>query len=158
MGHLRSRNIQILSNKFLPQQFLSHNSLRYQRVSKFNNINLIHSEKSFNSVDLWLKDLKANSSPDIKIFLIGNKTDLEEHRVIKTEQAKRFSEQYELDYFMESSAKSGMNVQEIFIHAAKILYKDFLEYNLNKKKSKEKEKEKSKKLEEKNSSKKKGCC
>ena len=89
-------------------------------------------------MDLWLKDLKANSSPDIKIFLIGNKTDLEEHRVIKTEQAKRFSEQYELDYFMESSAKSGMNVQEIFIHAAKILYKDFLEYNLNKKKSKEK--------------------
>ena len=29
---------------------------------------------------------------------------MEENRVIKTEQAKRFSEQYELDYFMESSA------------------------------------------------------
>ena len=107
---------------------------------------------------MWLKDLKANSSPDIKIFLIGNKTDLEEHRVIKTEQAKRFSEQYELDYFMESSAKTGMNVQDIFIHAAKILYKDFLEYNLNKKKNKEKEKEKSKKLDMNSNTKKKGCC
>ena len=83
---------------------------------------------------------------------------MEENRVIKTEQAKRFSEQYELDYFMESSAKSGMNVQEIFVHAAKILYKDFLEYNLNKKKNKEKEKEKSKKLDMNSNTKKKGCC
>ena len=37
---------------------------------------MIHSRKSFDNIELWLKDLKINSSPDIKIFLIGNKTDL----------------------------------------------------------------------------------
>ena len=108
-------------------------------------------------MDLWLKDLKSNSSPDIKIFLIGNKTDLEEYRIIKTEQAKQYSEEYGLDFFIESSAKTGMNVQEIFIQAAKLLYKDFLEYNLDKKK-KEKEKKKPKKLSEKLDIKKKGGC
>ena len=114
-------------------------------------------------MDLWLKDIKANSSPDIKIFLIGNKTDLEEHRVIKTEQAEKFSDQYDLDYFVESSAKTGMNVQEIFIKAAKLLYKDLMDYNSNKKKKekekeKEKEKNKYKKLEDKKNTKKNGCC
>ena len=38
---------------------------------------------------------------------------------------------------MESSAKTGMNVQNIFIHAAKILYKDFMSYKENKKKNKD---------------------
>ena len=109
-------------------------------------------------MDLWLKDLKSNSSPDIKICLIGNKTDLEEYRIIKTEQAKQYSETYGLDYFAESSAKTGMNVQEIFIQAAKLLYKDFLEYNIDKKQKKEKEKKKAKKLTEQIDIKKKGRC
>ena len=77
-----------------------------------------------------MKDLRSNSNPDIKIFLIGNKADLEEERAVTTEEARKFVEQYELDFFMESSAKTGLNVQEIFIQAAKVLYKDFLSFNL----------------------------
>ena len=38
---------------------------------------------SFDSIDQWLKELKSNSSPDIKIFLIGNKVDLENQSYIK---------------------------------------------------------------------------
>jgi GTPase SAR1 family protein len=29
-------------------------------------------------MDSWLKELKTNSNPDIKVFVIGNKSDLEE--------------------------------------------------------------------------------
>ena len=108
-------------------------------------------------MDLWLKDLKANSSPDIKIFLIGNKSDLEDQRKIKAEQAKIFTEQYDIDFFLESSAKTGMNVSEIFIQAAKILYKDYIQYS-NEKKNK-KEKDKNTKLNNNQlEKKKKGCC
>jgi len=32
---------------------------------------------------------------------------------------------------METSAKSGTNVQQIFIEASKILYKDFLNYEFS---------------------------
>ena len=32
---------------------------------------------------------------------------------------------------METSAKNGTNVQEIFIEASKILYKDFLNYEFS---------------------------
>ena len=56
-----------------------------------------------------------------------------------TERAQKLVDNYDLDYFQESSAKTGMNVEEIFIHAAKVLYKDYLDYNKNNKKNKKKE-------------------
>ena len=56
---------------------------------------------------------------------------------------------------MESSAKTGMNVQNIFIHAAKILYKEFLTYKENKKKNKDNS---ASKLNDKKNGNKKKCC
>ena len=77
---------------------------------------------------MWLKDLKANSSPDVKIFLIGNKVDLEEERIISKEMAEKFKNDYDLDFFMETSAKTGFNTQELFVKAAKVLFEDYNEY------------------------------
>ena len=67
------------------------------------------------------------------MFLIGNKADLEENRVIHKEQAEKYKEEYDLDYFIETSAKTGMNAQEIFIEAAKTLYNDYILYSKEKK-------------------------
>ena len=36
---------------------------------------------------MWLKELKTHANPDIKVFLIGNKADLEDSRLINKEQA-----------------------------------------------------------------------
>ena len=103
--------------------------------------------------------MKTNSSPDIKIFLIGNKADLEENRVISKAQAEKCKEEYDLDYFIETSAKTGMNAQELFIEAARILYKD---YNLYQKEKKKQDNNVNAKLNEKaennKNNKKKGCC
>ena len=88
----------------------------------------IYSSKSFDDIDLWLKDLKANSNPDIKVFLIGNKLDLEESRLVPKEKALQFKKDFDLDLFMETSAKSGFNTQELFIEAAKVLYIDYMKY------------------------------
>ena len=101
----------------------------------------IDNQKSFEDLDIWLKDLKLNTSPDIKIFLIGNKTDLEEYRVISKEQAEKFKNDYELNLFMETLAKTGFNTQEVFIKVAQILYNDYLEYKKNKKNKDEEEEE-----------------
>jgi len=38
----------------------------------------IDNKNSFDNLDVWLKDLKTQSNPDVKVFLIGNKTDLED--------------------------------------------------------------------------------
>lgn len=88
----------------------------------------INDQKSFDELELWIKDLKMNSSPDIKIFLIGNKIDLTEERVISKEMAEKIKEDYDLDFFIETSAKTGFNTQELFVKAAKVLYEDYNEY------------------------------
>ena len=90
----------------------------------------LFSAKSFNDIDAWLKDLKTNSSPDIKVFLIGNKCDMENARKVDTERAKKFKEDYNLDLFMETSAKLGTNVQQLFIEAARLLYNDYNKYKV----------------------------
>ena len=52
----------------------------------------LFSQKSFEDVEVWLKDLKTYSNPDIKVFLIGNKTDMEEkyNNIIYHKIADRF--------------------------------------------------------------------
>ena len=77
-----------------------------------------------------MKDLKSNSNPDIKIFLIGNKSDLEDERVVSTKEAEQFKDDYDLDLFMETSAKDGINVTELFTEAAKLLFNDYSTYKV----------------------------
>ena len=88
----------------------------------------IDSEKSFKNLDIWLNDIKTNSNPDVKIFLIGNKQDLDEKRKIPFNKGKKFSEEHKLHLFKETSAKTGYNAQEIFVEAAHILYEEKLKY------------------------------
>ena len=90
----------------------------------------ITDSSSFDSIDTWVKELKSNSSPDIKVFLIGNKTDLEDQRVISTDQGKMVQNDYNLDLFVESSARDGHNTEYIFAQAAKVLYEDYVKYKI----------------------------
>ena len=62
---------------------------------------------------MWLKELKTHSNPDAKVFLIGNKVDLEDKRKINKEVANKFKEDYNLDLFMEASAKTGNNAKNV---------------------------------------------
>ena len=58
-------------------------------------------------------------------FLVGNRTDLVEQRVIKNEEAKKFTEEHNLPY-IETSAKDGVNIEELF---DKILNKYLISIN-----------------------------
>ena len=88
----------------------------------------IDSRKSFSHINSWLKDVQLLSNPDIKIFLIGNKKDLESNREINTDEAKQFANKNGINYFNETSAKNGFNAKEVFIRAAKELYLEQLKY------------------------------
>ena len=64
-----------------------------------------NSESSFNNIYSWKKDLRTNSSPEIKVFLSGNIADLEESRVITTEQGLQVQKDFDWDLFVGTSAK-----------------------------------------------------
>ena len=80
---------------------------------------------SFENIDLWYKELRTHSNPNVKVFLIGNKIDLDDERKIQTEEGEKYADQYKINKFFESSAKSGFNAKKIFIEAAKLLYDDY---------------------------------
>ena len=77
---------------------------------------------SFDDVNVWYKLIKENIS-DCKIFLIANKVDSPE-RIITTEEGNKCRKDFNFDLYMETSAKSGFNSQELFINAANILKRE----------------------------------
>ena len=88
----------------------------------------IDNDKSFNSLNSWLNEIRTNGNPDINIFLIGNKVDLENNRQISKEEAQKFVENNQIKLFLETSAKTGFNAQNVFVEASKLLYQQHLKY------------------------------
>ena len=88
----------------------------------------IDKRTSFENLEVWLNEIKGRGSPDVKIFLVGNKIDLSENREVSIEEGQKFYEDHKLNLFIETSAKSGENVQELFKKAAIALNKDHLLY------------------------------
>jgi small GTP-binding protein len=94
---------------------------RYRSVSRayFRNalgaflVYAIDDESSFNDLDGWLGDLRSLASPNSVVFLIGNKSDLEDDRVITRSQAEDYAQRNSL-YFCETSARYGDQISEGF--------------------------------------------
>jgi Ras-related protein Rab-5C len=59
--------------------------------------------------------IRTKGNPNVKLFLIGNKIDLKEKRKVTEEQANKFHIDYGFYLFLEASAKTGFNIQKIFV-------------------------------------------
>lgn len=57
--------------------------------------------------------MKDYTSDDMVIMLIGNKVDLNHRRVVTTEEGQKFAQDNGL-IFIETSAKTAANVEEVF--------------------------------------------
>ena len=86
----------------------------------------INNLDSFKHAENWLNELKAQANPNVKVFLVGNKSDLENERVVSKEDGEKFKDEKNLDKFIETSAKTGENARHVLLEAAKLLYKNYL--------------------------------
>jgi len=73
----------------------------------------ITSRQSFLNTDQWIDDVRTERGTDVVIMLVGNKTDLDEKRQVSTQEAEAKAKQYEV-MFIETSAKAGFNVKQLF--------------------------------------------
>merc|ERR1712159_581852 len=78
---------------------------------------------SFARAKSWVKELQRQGSPSIVIALAGNKCDLASKRKVESSEASEYAKDNGL-FFMETSAKTALNVEELFKAIAKKLPKD----------------------------------
>ena len=82
----------------------------------------ISRKSSFDNIDNWLIDLRTNGDKDIIIVLIGNKSDLIDKREVNKEEANIKAEQFNIA-FLETSTKSGENIDKAFTEIVEQIYK-----------------------------------
>ncbi|KAJ3609103.1 hypothetical protein NHX12_023629 [Muraenolepis orangiensis] len=77
---------------------------------------------TYESAERWLKELYDHADPHIVVMLVGNKSDLDSHRTVPTEEARDFAEKRDLMY-METSALDSTNVESAFNEVLKGIHK-----------------------------------
>jgi len=78
---------------------------------------------SFEHVPRWLDDVHNERGDKVIVLLVGNKIDLGDARVVSTDEADQLARQRGV-HFIETSAKSGLNVQALFKRAATSVVKN----------------------------------
>lgn len=85
---------------------------------------------TYNHLTSWLTDARNLTNPNTVIMLIGNKKDLDAQRDVTYEEAAQFAKENGL-IFIESSAKTGENVEEAFLKTAKLIFQSVQEGNVD---------------------------
>ena len=69
--------------------------------------------QTFENVKSWVNQIREEASTNVIIYIAANKIDMEEERKVSKEEGEKLAQ--ELGFpFMETSAKSGVNINETF--------------------------------------------
>ncbi|XP_056624990.1 ras-related protein Rab-41 isoform X3 [Triplophysa dalaica] len=75
---------------------------------------------SFQQTSKWIDDVRTERGSDVIIMLVGNKTDLADKRQVSLEAAEKKARELGVMY-IETSAKAGYNVKQLFRRVAAAL-------------------------------------
>ena len=78
---------------------------------------------SLDNVSRWINEIHA-MVPKLPLVLVGNKSDLTNERQILKETAEKKAKEHEMLQYLETSAKSGENIIELFKDIAQQLLAD----------------------------------
>ncbi|KAI1471538.1 ras-domain-containing protein [Daldinia caldariorum] len=102
---------------------------------------------TFDHVTDWLNDLRAIADPDIVVILVGNKLDqaqpdndndsTNDKREVPAQEAHDWARRNGVLQYVETSAKSGENVEEAFMRVAERIFENINagKYDLNDRRS-----------------------
>ncbi|TKA68632.1 hypothetical protein B0A55_07370 [Friedmanniomyces simplex] len=103
---------------------------------------------TFNSVTSWLHDLRQIAEDDIVVILVGNKSDLapsstvtegdsKNKRQVTRQEVEEWCRGNRVMQYVETSAKSGENVERAFLEVAERIYQNIEagKYDLNDRRS-----------------------
>ena len=89
----------------------------------------ITNKESFEKISFWIQDLSNKIDLDNTcLILIGNKTDLKDQRKVSVEEAQKYAEQYNIEYY-EVSALKNVGIIEMMEFFIKKCYNNIKEKN-----------------------------
>ncbi|XP_068193499.1 ras-related protein Rab-26-like [Antennarius striatus] len=80
----------------------------------------VTNKTSFDNIKAWLTEIHEYAQQDVVLMLLGNKADATHDRVVKREDGEKLAKEYGIP-FMETSARSGLNIELAFTAVAKEL-------------------------------------
>jgi Ras-related protein Rab-1A len=80
----------------------------------------ITNPESFTNCEMWLTEVQRYATDQVKIILVGTKSDLSDKRKVAFADAQEFAAKHRMEY-VETSAKTAINVETAFLNLAKDL-------------------------------------
>lgn len=71
-------------------------------------------EGSFRNVRNWMQNIQQHASEKVNKILVGNKSDMKDKRSVSYGSGEALAREYGIPFF-ETSAKTGSNVEEVFM-------------------------------------------
>ncbi|GAA47431.1 Ras-related protein Rab-10 [Clonorchis sinensis] len=73
----------------------------------------ITSRRTFDNISRWMGNIQSLASHDVEKLVVANKCDMDDRRVVSTDEASRMCSEYGVS-LLETSAKTGQNVDKAF--------------------------------------------
>ncbi|XP_032681878.1 ras-related protein Rab-10 [Odontomachus brunneus] len=80
----------------------------------------ITNEKTFENIVNWLRKIDEHANEDVEKMILGNKSDMEDKRVVSTEKGEAIAREHGIR-FMETSAKMNINIDRAFSELAEAI-------------------------------------
>jgi len=77
----------------------------------------VTNKQTFVNVDKWIEDVRAERGSDALVIIVGNKVDKVEERSVTFEEGSKKARELDAEY-IESSAKTGDNIKQLFTTVA----------------------------------------
>ena len=77
--------------------------------------------KSFDRTEKWIRNIQENATDDVEKVLLGNKCDMENHRVISKERGENLAKDYGMKFY-ETSAKNNINIDNPIMELSECIY------------------------------------
>ncbi len=119
------------------EQFTAMRDLYMKNGQGFVLVYSIIAQSTFNDLpDLREQILRVKDCDDVPMVLVGNKCDLNDQRVISTEQGEDLARKFGGCAFLEASAKTKTNVDDVFYILIRSINKKMPDHGSSSKKKK----------------------
>jgi small GTP-binding protein len=80
----------------------------------------VTSKPSLDGLEDWAAEIADKAPPNIKLIVIGNKTDLVDDRVVPKAAGEEMAKKFHAVFYGETSAESGDGITEVFTRIAEL--------------------------------------